>query len=405
MYVLRRAQWPALFAVVVGAVVATLMTVLPAKAATTDTLLPGQSIVVGQQLTSEAGQHTAGIGDGNLVVFRAGYGEVFRSGTQAVDAKAQLTLGTDGNVVLRDGAKKVRWQSGTAGSAATRLVLQGDGNLVLLDSASKPLWNSGSGAQLNIESQSLPSGGSLMSPDHSIVATMQRDGNLVLLKAGQPIWSSGTAGVPGAKAVVSSSVGLVVMSMSNTIVWSSRTPFNGAGELTVQDDGNLVIYADGKPVWDVLSPPAPPGMQSLADCKLVTGPVPVTDTAVASNGTRLHVCLLSSYEAMVRDAASQGVTLRGSGWRDNQRQIQLRIQNCGGNSYYNVYQKPSSQCSPPTAIPGRSMHERGLAVDFSTGSRSISSGDPQFSWLKRNAANYGFYNLPSESWHWSTNGG
>ncbi|WNG61464.1 M15 family metallopeptidase [Archangium gephyra] len=27
-----------------------------------------------------------------------------------------------------------------------------------------------------------------------------------------------------------------------------------------------------------------------------------------------------------------------------------------------------------------------------------------FVWLKANAARYGFINLPSEPWHWSTNG-
>jgi D-alanyl-D-alanine carboxypeptidase len=51
------------------------------------------------------------------------------------------------------------------------------------------------------------------------------------------------------------------------------------------------------------------------------------------------------------------------------------------------------------------MHERGLAIDFTHGGRIISSrGSAAFQWLNANASRYGFYNLPSEPWHWSVNG-
>jgi LAS superfamily LD-carboxypeptidase LdcB len=76
-----------------------------------------------------------------------------------------------------------------------------------------------------------------------------------------------------------------------------------------------------------------------------------------------------------------------------------------GTSDYAIYEMPSSQCSPPTARPGSSMHEQGLAVDFTcNGGGTVSSGDVCDGWLESNAATYGFYNLPSEPWHYSTNG-
>jgi D-alanyl-D-alanine carboxypeptidase len=51
------------------------------------------------------------------------------------------------------------------------------------------------------------------------------------------------------------------------------------------------------------------------------------------------------------------------------------------------------------------MHERGLAIDVMSSGRLITSrADPAFRWLQANAARYGFFNLPSEPWHWSTNG-
>jgi D-alanyl-D-alanine carboxypeptidase len=51
------------------------------------------------------------------------------------------------------------------------------------------------------------------------------------------------------------------------------------------------------------------------------------------------------------------------------------------------------------------MHERGLAIDFTyQGSIITSKSNPAFKWLAANAKKYGLYNLPSEPWHWSTNG-
>ena len=51
------------------------------------------------------------------------------------------------------------------------------------------------------------------------------------------------------------------------------------------------------------------------------------------------------------------------------------------------------------------MHERGLAIDFTYAGRVIGSrSSPAYKWLAANTSRYGFYNLPSEPWHWSTNG-
>lgn len=49
--------------------------------------------------------------------------------------------------------------------------------------------------------------------------------------------------------------------------------------------------------------------------------------------------------------------------RTASEQITLRKANCG-KSDYDIYEKPSMECTPPTAKPGESQHERGLAVDF-----------------------------------------
>ena len=112
--------------------------------------------------------------------------------------------------------------------------------------------------------------------------------------------------------------------------------------------------------------------------------------------------------ALLDNAADDGLKLGGYGYRSTQRQIELRTQNCGPR-YYDIFVKSSSECSPMTAVPGRSLHERGLAIDFyrrlADGGTGEIAGTRAFKWLSRNAKTYGLYNLPSEPWHWSTTGG
>jgi hypothetical protein len=124
------------------------------------------------------------------------------------------------------------------------------------------------------------------------------------------------------------------------------------------------------------------------------------------NGTSINVSvtIAAKVRALIDKANSQNVKLNGSSYRSIDRQIELRIQNCGGNTPYNIYEKPSGQCRPETAIPGNSMHEKGEAIDFTQGGTVLQRGGSGFNWLKANAAEFGLKNLPSEAWHWSTTG-
>jgi peptidoglycan hydrolase CwlO-like protein len=112
----------------------------------------------------------------------------------------------------------------------------------------------------------------------------------------------------------------------------------------------------------------------------------------------------ASVQRLVDDASADGVTMCGNGYRDPQDQINLRRAHCGSSNYA-IYQAPSSSCSPPTAKPGSSLHEQGLAIDFTCGGGgTVGYGDSCHDWLKAHAEDYGLYNLPSEAWHWSVNG-
>lgn len=134
------------------------------------------------------------------------------------------------------------------------------------------------------------------------------------------------------------------------------------------------------------------------------GPVVPTGNIVTVRGIQVDQSIATQFEALMNAATAAGLDLSGSGWRDPAQQIALRRQNCGPTEY-DIYQKPSTECSPPTAIPGTSMHERGLAIDFTCNGTSIGSRSGScFDWLSANAAQYGFKNYPAEPWHWSTTG-
>lgn len=137
--------------------------------------------------------------------------------------------------------------------------------------------------------------------------------------------------------------------------------------------------------------PPPPGVVTWADVTSVSG-------------IWVHKSIAQNVRNLLNAATAAGLNLGGGGYRDPAAQIATRRANCGP-TYYDIYEKPSNQCHPPTARPGRSMHERGLAIDFtSSGSLITSRSNPAFVWLRANAARFGLYNLPSEPWHWSTNG-
>ena len=121
-------------------------------------------------------------------------------------------------------------------------------------------------------------------------------------------------------------------------------------------------------------------------------------------GIQVHESIANKVQDLLEHAARDGLRLTGWGYRTAASQIALRRQNCG-TSEWAIYQRPAYQCRPPTARPGRSMHERGLAIDFMYNGRSINSRNTAgYRWLAANANDYGLFNLPSEPWHWSTNG-
>jgi len=119
-----------------------------------------------------------------------------------------------------------------------------------------------------------------------------------------------------------------------------------------------------------------------------------TVSCPATGGSITVASSIADNTQALLNAAPSALNLCGWGWRSSQRQQELWDEhNC------------DTGCTVPTARPGSSMHEQGLAIDFTSNGQTIQSrSSAAFQWLDANAGRYGFQNLPSEPWHWSTNG-
>ena len=94
-------------------------------------------------------------------------------------------------------------------------------------------------------------GDSLVSADRHFTLTMQKDGNLAeyVTGTGHALWSSGTAGHPGADVIMQDDGNLVIYGGASGALWSSGTTGQGPGELTVQPDADLVVHKGATSYW------------------------------------------------------------------------------------------------------------------------------------------------------------
>lgn len=151
-----------------------------------------------------------------------------------------------------------------------------------------------------------------------------------------------------------------------------------------------------------------PEGETLADAVTGnTGIPPSTPTAICPSGIQktssgMFACgsIAQNLDSMIVLAKSSGLNITGGGYRTIEAQTALRIKNCKGDST-----NRNATCVPPTALPGLSRHNNGLAFDLKCEGTLIQTKDNAcFVWLKTNAGQFGLYNLSSEPWHWSIDG-
>ncbi|KAF2026057.1 alpha-D-mannose-specific lectin [Setomelanomma holmii] len=95
---------------------------------------------------------------------------------------------------------------------------------------------------------------SLYSPDWQYHVTLQDDGNFVLYGPSGSTWHSNTYYAKDATHVILQPDGNLVLyraSGENLAPWSSGTNGNHGAEVTLENDGRLRILAGGKEIWSV----------------------------------------------------------------------------------------------------------------------------------------------------------
>ncbi|MGV0746425.1 LysM peptidoglycan-binding domain-containing protein [Mycolicibacterium sp. XJ870] len=130
------------------------------------------------------------------------------------------------------------------------------------------------------EGQKLERGGSLTSNNGAYTLTLQDDGNLVLYARDQAIWSTSTNGEDVQRAEVQSD-GNFVLYTSDKPVWHTDTKGKKDVKLVLQDDRNLVLYSKDGVAWasktDTTEPPPPPPAAAEPD----VAPAAVEEPAAA----------------------------------------------------------------------------------------------------------------------------
>jgi surface antigen len=202
----------------------------------------GQSLLAGQQLRSLNGSYELLMQtNGNLVEYGPS-GAVWATGTPASGNRA--TMQTDGNFVVYTSTGTALWQSGTGGSSGTfTLNLQNNGNLVLKQNGIA-IWTRQSSLSAGSPDQTLSSGQSIWSPNGSYELLMQTNGNLVEYGPSGAVWGTGTP-ASGNRATMQADGNFVVYTSNGTALWQSGTGGNsgkGGFVLDLDNEGNLAIY-------------------------------------------------------------------------------------------------------------------------------------------------------------------
>jgi hypothetical protein len=198
-------------------------------------------------LTSTDGRYRLTMqGDGNLVERVTATGRVLWNSGTAGNGGARLVMRPDGNAVIYNRAGRAAWSTSGGTGNGSRLALQPDANLVIYNGA-RAVWATYTKNDRLVPGEVLKAGQWIRSVNGAYTLSMQSDGNLVLYNnLGKALWSTRTQGHPNAWAV-SQSDGNFVVYQGTKAWWNTQTGGKtSGGTMIMQGDGNLVLY---RGVW------------------------------------------------------------------------------------------------------------------------------------------------------------
>ncbi len=105
-------------------------------------------------------------------------------------------------------------------------------------------------SRINAGQKLLP-GQHLLSPEKQSSLTLQKDGNLVLYENGVAKWSTMTGGQNAKELIMQPDGNLVLYSTTGAPLWHTITNTNSSNYLALQTDGNLVVYGPSSALWSI----------------------------------------------------------------------------------------------------------------------------------------------------------
>ena len=205
-------------------------------------LTAGQSLRPGRHLASPRGTYRLVMQrDGDLVEYDVTQ-PVWSSATTGAGNLA--TMRANGDLVVTGSDGTTLWQSGTAGKVSRpTLDLRRGGNLVIT-SAGRPIWSRLASLSAGSPDDALLPGASLTSPNGAYQLVMGADGNLVeYAGGGAAVWSAQTTG-NGNSAWLRTDGDFVVSTSQGAVLWHTGTGGRAGGfTLDLRNNGNMALFS------------------------------------------------------------------------------------------------------------------------------------------------------------------
>ena len=272
-----------------------------AAAAPWTSMAYGGALNPGRQLHSPNGFVTFRLGtDGNLGVW-AGGRLLWSTHTSG---RNRATIDKSGNLVVYNAAGRSIWNSHTPGPGNV-LTVQNDGNVVIHTRAGRLMWQTRTRAN-ELDAGANLTGGQYLTGTNGDRLSLGTNGVLALTRNGATIWSAGLRGV-AAYLTVQGDGNLVLFRAGRRPVWSSGTARTGGGaRLVLRDDGDLVLQsARGAMLWDSFTSRTPPTAAAYAGRLLAMWGGKVTGLPGAKSDL-----LATSRGQAIRNSDSCGNTVR-----------------------------------------------------------------------------------------------
>lgn len=216
-----------------------------------DSLTTNQKLTPGQYLNSANGQYKFILQtDGNLVLYNAANQALWASNTGGQSVR-ECIMQYDGNLVIYTTSGQPIWASNTAGNIGANLKVL-DGKVVINSSSSSPLW----ATDALYANRLLKVNQYLRSTNGQYKLVMEPDGRLVLYNAAnQQLWASGAVNPMVIQCKMQDDGNLAIYARAflggQTTIWSTNTAGNPGAYMVVQNDGNVVVYSpSGSLLWD-----------------------------------------------------------------------------------------------------------------------------------------------------------